>query len=72
MSRVLSRGRRGVGDGKPVEIPVPPATVIKDGVTQGIRLSARLEMRVQAGRVEHQANPVHRIARAAMGREIKY
>ena len=40
----------GVGDGQSVENPMPPSTVIKDGVTQEGRPSARLEKRVQARR----------------------
>jgi hypothetical protein len=47
---------KGVGDGQSVEIPMPPSTVIKDGVTQEGRPSARMERRVQAGRVKCRQN----------------
>jgi hypothetical protein len=42
---------KGVGDGQQVEIPVPPSSVLSDGVTQEDRVSAALECRVQAVRV---------------------
>ncbi len=40
----------GVGDGQLVEIPVPPLTVMSDGVTQEGKLSAPLVECVQACR----------------------
>ena len=43
---------RDVGDGQSVEIPMPPYSRLKDGVTQEGRLSARLEECVQACRVD--------------------
>ena len=42
---------KGVGDGQSVEIPMPPWSRYKDGVTQEGKPSARLEKRVQASRV---------------------
>ena len=47
---------KGVGDGQRVEIPVPPIVRLKDGVTQKGKLSARLEMRVQASRARDRQN----------------
>lgn len=40
----------GVGDGQLVDIPVPPLTVMSDGVTQEGKLSAPLVECVQACR----------------------
>ena len=34
---------KGVGDGQPVEIPVPPLLVIRDGGTQEDKLSTLLD-----------------------------
>ena len=48
---------RGVGDGQPVEIPVPPLTRLEEGVTQEGRPSAPLVERVQACRVAGQGKP---------------
>lgn len=41
---------KGVGDGQLVEIPVPPRSVISDGVTQKDRLSVPLVEHAQARR----------------------
>ena len=48
---------RGVGDGQSVEIPMPPYSRLKDGVTQEGRPSARMEECVQAFRVALQEKP---------------
>ncbi len=40
-----------VGDGQQVEIPVPPIDRLNDGGTQEDRVSARLDVRVQAVRL---------------------
>ncbi len=42
---------KGVGDGKQVDIPVPPLYRLSDGGTQEDRVSALLDMRVQAVRL---------------------
>ena len=39
VSRDLSRGRSSVGDGQPVEIPVPPLDCLREGVTQEDKLN---------------------------------
>ena len=47
---------KGVGDGQSVENPMPPINRMKDGVTQKGKLSARLEKRVQASRLQDRKN----------------
>ena len=42
---------KGVGDGKQVEIPVPPRRRLSNGGTQEGKVSARMEVRVQAVRL---------------------
>ncbi len=48
---------RGVGDGQSVEIPMPPYSRLKEGVTQEGRPSARMEECVQAFRMSIQGKP---------------
>ena len=48
---------KGVGDGQQVDIPVPPIHRLSDGGTQEDRVSALLDMRVQAGRPETRKIP---------------
>ena len=47
----------GVGDGQQVDIPVPPIHRLNDGGTQEDRVSALLDMRVQAVRLEMRQIP---------------
>jgi hypothetical protein len=62
---------RGVGDGEPVEIPVPQLTGWSEAGTQGDRRSGRMEMPVQAS--EGVRGEGHRTAaRGAMAREVEY
>src|SRR5690554_1757158 len=42
---------KGVGDGKQVDIPVPPHIRLSNGMTQEDKESAQLDLRVQAVRV---------------------
>ena len=49
---------KSVGDGKSVEIPMPPIFRLKEGVTQEGKPSARLEECVQASRGLDQEKPV--------------
>ena len=48
---------KGVGDGQQVDIPVPPIHRLNDGGTQKDRVSALLDMRVQAVRPETRQIP---------------
>ena len=48
---------KGVGDGQQVDIPVPPLYRLSDGGTQEDRVSALLDMRVQAVRPETRQIP---------------
>ena len=60
---------KGVSDGQRVDIPVPPAAVKSDGVTQKGRHSAPLVECVQACREQGQANPFLQF-QGVMGSEI--
>ena len=49
---------KGVGDGQQVEIPVPPPHHLSNGGTQKDRVSALLDMRVQAVRLTTRQIPL--------------
>ena len=51
---------KGVGDGQQVEIPVPPPHRLSNGGTQKDRVSALLDMRVQAVRLTMRQIPLSR------------
>ena len=62
---------KGVDDGQQVDIPVPPLLRLSNGGTQEDRVSALLDMRVQAVRPSVRKIPLA-IGGAVMAREIKY
>ena len=60
VSRDLSRGPKGVGDGQQVDIPVPPPHHLSNGGTQEDRVSAVLDIRVQAVRLGNGKSVSHK------------
>ena len=60
---------KGVGDGQPVDIPVPQAFVTSEAGTQEDRRSGPLVEPVQAAKGVRQASPPNE-TRAVMAREI--
>ena len=48
---------KGVGDGQQVDIPVPPPHHLSNGGTQEDRVSAVLDIRVQAVRLGNEPSP---------------
>ena len=50
---------KGVGDGQPVEIPVLPRSVTRDGVTQEDKRTRLMDNPGQAASQMREANPSH-------------